>query len=91
MELAEPEAVVDQVGIFLAHQGLEAERLLGQGQELDLAMGLVQDDRGRGLVDLARFDADQAIFDVVDPAHAVLAGDLVQLVDQAARRRARGR
>ena len=54
MQGAEPEAVVDQVGILLADQGLEPEGVLGEGEELDLAMGLVQDDRGRRLVDLAR-------------------------------------
>ena len=45
-------------------------------------MGLVQHDGGRGLVDLARLDPDQPVLDVVDPAHAVLAGELVELVDQ---------
>ena len=37
---------------------------------------------GGGLVDLARLDADEAVLDVVDPADAVPAGDLVQLLDQ---------
>ena len=42
MKLAEPEAVVDQVGVGLADKGLEPERLLREGQELDLAVGLVE-------------------------------------------------
>ena len=82
VKLAEPEAVVDQVGIGLADQRLEPERFLGEGEELDLAMGLVEHDGGRGLVDLARLDPDEAVLDVVDPADAVLAGDLVELLDQ---------
>ena len=48
MKLAEPEAVVDQVGIGLADQRLEPERFLGEGQELDLAMGLVEQRSRRG-------------------------------------------
>ena len=82
VKLAEPEAVVDQVGVGLADQRLEPERLLREGQELELAMRLVQHDGGGRLVDLARLDADQAVLDVVDPADAVLAGELVELVDQ---------
>ena len=53
MELAEPEAVVDQVGVGLADQRLEAERFLGKREELDLAMSLVEHQGGGGLVDLA--------------------------------------
>ena len=45
-------------------------------------MGLVQQQGGRGLVDLARLDPDQAVFDMIDPADAVLAGKLAELVDQ---------
>ena len=45
---AEPEAVVDQVGVLLADEGLEPEGVLGEGEELDLAVGLVEDDRRRG-------------------------------------------
>ena len=79
---AEPEAVVDQVGIGLADVRLEPKRVLGERQELDLAVRLVEHDGGRGLVDLARLDADQPVLDVVDPADAVLAGDRVELLDQ---------
>src|SRR5580693_1481904 len=82
MELAEPEAIVDQVGIGLAYQCLEAERFLGKRQELDFTMGLMEQQGGRGLIDLARLDPDQAVLDMVDPAHAVLAGKLAELVDQ---------
>ena len=45
-------------------------------------MGGVQDD-GRGrLVDLAALDADQPVLDVVDPADAVRAAQVVQPLDQ---------
>ena len=82
VEGAEPQSIIDHVGVFLRHQRLESLRLLAQAQRLQLAMGLVQDHRRRGLVHLARLDADQPILDVIDPADAVLAAELVELFDQ---------
>ena len=82
MELTEPETVIDQVGVGLAHERLEPERFLRKREELEFTMGLVEHDGRRGLVDLARLDADQAILDVVDPADAVLAPELVERTDQ---------
>ncbi len=51
-------------------------------------MGVVQDRRGRRLVDLAALDPDQAILDVVDPPDAVRAAQRVQPLDQLDRRQA---
>src|SRR5205814_2915944 len=42
----------------------------------------VENDRGRGLVDLARLDADQPVLDLVDATDAVLPAELVELLDQ---------
>ena len=53
MQCAEPEAVVDQVGIRLADLGLEPEGVLGERQELQLAVGLVQENGGGCFIDLA--------------------------------------
>src|SRR5262249_37299488 len=53
VELAEPETVVDQVGVRLAYEGLEAQRFSGECEKLQLAMGFVEDESGGGLVDLA--------------------------------------
>src|SRR5262249_41051674 len=61
---------------------LESERLLREREELELAMRVVQHDRGRSLVDLARLDANQAVLDVVDPSHSVPARDLADRLDQ---------
>jgi len=62
--------------------GLEPERVLREGQEFDLAVRLVEHDRGGGLVDLARLDADEAVLDVVDPPDPVPAATTVQLLDE---------
>ncbi len=82
MEGAEPQSIIDDVGVFLRDQRLEAGGLLAQAQRLQLAMGLVQDHRRRRLVQLARLDADQPVLDVIDPADAVLAAELVEPFDQ---------
>src|SRR5207245_9198448 len=41
-----------------------------------------QDRRGRGLVDLARLDADQAILDLVDAADPMRSAEGVQALDE---------
>ena len=45
-------------------------------------MRLQQQNRGGRFVNFARFDADQTVLDVIDAAHAMLAADLVQAVDE---------
>src|SRR5436190_15232437 len=45
-------------------------------------MGLVQQHRGRGFVDLAGFDPNEAVFDHVDPADPVLSGELVETLHE---------
>jgi hypothetical protein len=50
-----------------------------------LVRGVQDDARGR-LVDLARLDADEAVLDHVDAAHAVRAGDGLEALDQLEQR-----
>ena len=45
-------------------------------------MGGVQDGRRRRLVDLAALDPDEAVLDVVDPADAVGAAQVVEALDE---------
>src|SRR5579875_504034 len=40
----------------------------------------------RRLVNLTRFDANQSIFHVIDPANAVLSTDLIELLDEFGKR-----
>src|SRR5262249_35904939 len=82
MKGAEPQAVVNQVRVFLRHEGLESLRLLRQAQRLQLAMRLVQDHGGRRFVNLPRLDADEPILNVVDAADAMAATDLVKPFEQ---------
>ena len=79
---AEPQAVVGELGQLVGHDAVEAERVLGERQPLEGAVGAVDDRGRRGLVDLAALDADQAVLDVVDAADAVGAGQIVQLLDE---------
>src|SRR2546428_4515914 len=78
----EPEPVVYKLCVLAADLRLEAQRLLRQHQRFERPMSLVQEERGRGFVDLARFDPDQAVLDHVDAPHAVLAGELVQTLHE---------
>ncbi len=48
------------------------------GQRLHVAVGHHQDGAARGLVDPAALHADETVLDQIDPADAVLAGQLVQ-------------
>ena len=65
-----------------ADEAVEPQLLLGQHQPLEGVVGRVQDHRRGRLVDLAALDADEAVLDVVDPADAVRAAQVVQPLDQ---------
>src|SRR5262245_55579088 len=82
VQSAEPQSIVDQIGVFLRDQGLEALLLLAETQRFQLAVRIVQDECPGGLVQLARLDADQAVLDVVDAAYAMLAADVVEFLDE---------
>ena len=79
---AEPEAVVDQLGILLGHPRLEAALVAGEGHLLQGLVGHEQRHRRRRLVDLPRLDAHQPVLQHVYAPHAVLAGQGVQGRDQ---------
>src|SRR5439155_799049 len=78
----EPEPVVDELRVFLRNARLESQRVFRQHQRLERALRLMEQHRGRRLVDLPRFDADEAVLDHVDPPHTVFSTDDVQGLDQ---------
>src|SRR5262249_54092128 len=82
MKGAEPQSIINYIRILLRNHCLETLRLFAQAQRLQLAMGVVENHRRRRLVQLTRLDADQPVLDVVDPADAVFAAELVQTLDQ---------
>ena len=73
MKGAKPQSVIYYIRILLGNERLESLSLLAQDQRLQLPMSLVEDDRRRCLVQLTGLDADEAVLDVVDPAHAMFA------------------
>ena len=79
---AEPQAVVDEAGQLVRHEGIEPERVARQRQPLERPVGGVEDGRGRRLVDLAALDPDQPVLDVVDTPHAVRAAEGMQPVHE---------
>src|SRR5205807_10598623 len=83
MKGAEPQSIIDQIGVLLGHKSLKTLGLLAQNQRLQLVMRAMQDDAGRGLIELPRLDADQPVFHVVNAADAVLAAQLVKARYQA--------
>src|SRR6202008_4499990 len=60
----------------------EAELVLRKGEPLEGAVGRMEHDRGRGLVDLPALDANEAVLDVVDPTDAVTPGQRVEPLDE---------
>ncbi len=79
---SEPQAVVDEVGVLLSDALLETHLLLGQGHLLQAIVRPQKRHRRRRLVYLPRLDAHQPILHMVDAAHAVLTGQLVQAAYQ---------
>src|SRR5581483_8099255 len=81
LERGEPLAVVDQFAPALLDLPLEAGEFALDGDVLQLLVRGDQRDGAGGLVDLAGLDADQPVLDHVDPADALGAGPLVELLD----------
>ena len=77
-----PEAVIDQLGVFLGDPFLETGLLAGKGHSFQGAVGVVQQHGGRRFVHLAAFDAHQPVLDMVNAAHAVGAGQPVEVTNQ---------
>ncbi len=67
---------------LVGDEPVEPQRVLGEGQPFQRAVGGMEDRRGRRLVDLAALDADEPVLDVVDAADAVRAAQRVQPVDE---------
>ena len=78
----EPQAVVHQVGVLSGEAVLEPRLLLGEAHALERAVGHVERDGSRSLVQLARLDADQPVLHVIDAPHAVASGDIVHQLDE---------
>lgn len=74
----EPEAVVDEGGVFGDETVAEVHDLAVHGDAFDLAVGGEEDAAAWGFVDAAAFHADEAVFDHVDPAAAVAAAEGVE-------------
>src|SRR5947208_9468026 len=82
----EPEPVVDQLGIARHQLVLEMHRAAVEAEALDAAMSREQDRAARSLVDAARFHADKAVLDEIEPADAMLAAELIEAGQQGRRR-----
>ena len=82
----EPEAVIDQFGVARGQFILQMRRAAIQRQLLDATMGSMIDGAARRFVHAARFHADIAVLDQIEPADAMLAAIFVELLQQ--RRRA---
>ena len=82
MQGGEPQPIIDEVGIFQSHLLLESQLVLGEGHRLQGLMRHKQHCRCRRLIDLPRLYAHQPVFHVIDTTHAVLPGNLVQLLNQ---------
>ncbi|MND97227.1 hypothetical protein D3C80_895430 [compost metagenome] len=82
----EPEAVVDEVGVFDRQFVLQVHGAAVQGDGLDAAVGGQQDRAAGGLIDAARLHADEAVLDQVQTTDAVVVAVLVQRGQQGRRR-----
>src|SRR3546814_18854966 len=80
---AEPESVVDKLGIAWGKLVLQVRRTPVQRELLDSAMRGVEDGPARRLVHAARFLPDAAVFHQVQPAVAMRAAKVVQPGEQA--------
>ena len=84
--MREPLAAVDEIGVDAAQIVLDPFEIARNHQLLELLVGRVQHDRGGRLVDLALLDAGEPVFDDVDAADAMRAGDDLEALDQLEQR-----
>src|SRR3546814_6144103 len=85
---AEPESVVDKLGIAWGKLVLQVRRTPVQRELLDSAMRGVEDGPARRLVQAARFHPDEAVFHQVQTADAMRAAKVVQPGEKAGGRQA---
>jgi hypothetical protein len=79
----EPEAVVDELGVFGDEGVAQGHDFAVHGEAFDLAMANVKDGTAGGFVDAAAFHADEAVFDHVDAADAVATAEAVEQLHDA--------
>ena len=91
LERAEPQAVVDELGVAGLEPGLLPLHVALEADPLEVAVGQDQGQAGRALVGLPALDADPPVLDHVDAAPAVGADDVVEPLDHAERATARRR
>src|SRR5467141_201880 len=70
--------VARDMSLRLRDQVFEPGDLFRQRDVLQRLVRLEQEHSGGRLVDLARLDADEAVLEMVDPAHSILPTDAVQ-------------
>ena len=83
LERAEPEPVVDELGVPRLEARLLPLEVALEADPLEVAVGEDQRQAGRALVGLTALDADPAVLDHVDAAPAVRADDVVEALDHA--------
>src|SRR3546814_4470435 len=85
LEGAEPEAVVDELGVARLEAGLLALEVALEADALEVAVGHDQRQAGRALVGLPALDAEAAVLDDVDATPAEGPDEVVELLDDAER------
>ena len=85
LERAVPKPLVHQVGPGHFELALGAQHVGGQGEAFQFLVGLDQQQQTRGFVDLPALDAHHPVFDHVEPAEAMAAGQGVGAANQADR------
>src|SRR6516162_2580569 len=78
----EPEAVIDQLGVFRHQLVLEMGGAAIERDRFDATMGGEQDSAARRLIHTARLHADEAVLDEIEPTDALLAAERVELRQQ---------
>ena len=82
----EPEAVVDEARVFRHQFVLEVHRAAVERDALDAAVRGEQDGPAGRLVNAARLHSDEAVFDQVQAADAIVVAELIELRQQRRRR-----
>src|SRR3984893_13977564 len=82
----EPEAVVDELGIFRHQLVLEMGGAAIECDLFDAAMGEIKDRAAGGFIHAARFHSDEAVFDEIETSNTMRAAKPIQM-----RKQGRGR
>src|SRR5579885_1127320 len=83
---AEPEAIVDELGVARHQLVLEVHGAAVERQALDAAMGCGQDRAAGRLIDAPALHAHEAVLHQVEPAYAMRAAERVEPRQEARRR-----